>query len=552
MPVEQIKKLLPSIPNNSGVYKFLDSEQQVLYVGKAKNLAKRVAQYTNFNALSVRIKRMVTLAYSIETTITASEFEALLLECNLIKKLLPPFNILLKDGKTFAQIAISHHNFAQISLYRGAKTSDKTCFGPFTDTASVKKTISILRKIFLLRSCKDSEYETRLKPCLDYQIKKCSAPCVGKISQDDYQHSVKNTLLVLAGKSKQVQELLLAKMQQYSDNLQYEKAILVREQIKSLDLIQHKQHINVHFAGDFDLINVIVAGDQLCCYVACYRAGQNYGAKPYFFAADEDLADCLEQFLGRFYWQNTPPALILCNINLHNQQLMSDLLSSIAKHKVTIEVPKRGDKYQLMQQQYQLGLQVLEQKISQNMTTKALLLDLKKTFALTKIPQRIEVYDNSHTQFSQPVGAMIVAGLDGFIKSAYRKFYIKENAEMLAIASNKDDTAMLKQVLYRRFSNKQLALPDLLLIDGGKPQLQAVVSILQQLHLDLSIICMAKGEKRNSGEESYYTAQQLQGMQLPKSSPLAYYLQRLRDEAHRFAISNHRLRRAKAMFSNGD
>jgi excinuclease ABC subunit C len=308
----------------------------------------------------------------------------------------------------------------------------------------------------------------------------------------------------------------------------------------------------VHFAGDFDLINVIVAGDQLCCYVSCYRAGQNYGAKPYFFAADEDLADCLEQFLGRFYWQNTPPALILCNINLHNQQLMSDLLSSIAKHKVTIEVPKRGDKYQLMQQQYQLGLQVLEQKISQNMTTKALLLDLKKTFALTKIPQRIEVYDNSHTQFSQPVGAMIVAGLDGFIKSAYRKFYIKENAEMFAITSNKDDTAMLKQVLYRRFSNKQLALPDLLLIDGGKPQLQAVVTILQQLHLDLPIICMAKGEKRNSGEESYYTAQQLQGMQLPKSSPLAYYLQRLRDEAHRFAISNHRLRRAKAMFSDGD
>jgi excinuclease ABC subunit C len=558
MSVEDIKQFLPQIPTQSGVYQFFDKDHQILYVGKAKNLAKRVINYTNFAGLSLRIKRMVTLAKSIEINLTNTELEALLLEHNLIKKLLPPFNILLKDGKTFSQIAISKHIFPQIHKYRGKKTAEnQKIFGPFADAYAVKKTIDLIRKTFLLRGCNDTEFNNRKKPCLDYQIKKCSAPCVGLIKSADYSKNVVSAIAVLSGKTEQVKADLQQKMQQHSHNLQYEKAIEIRDQIKAIEVISQKQSINTFFTGDFDLLNILVLQSKICVYISFYRAGQNYGAKPYFFNYEEDInlsdfmSDFLSDFIGQFYLDNPPPSALICNVKPSNCQLLESFLTNLANKKIVIENPKKGVKFNLLQEQYHLGWQLLEQKISHNLSTKKILLEMKKIFSLAKVPQRIEVYDNSHTNFTNAVGAMITTGVDGFIKSAYRKFYLQQNnsKEVVNITNNnQDDTAMLKEMLYRRFANKnnkhQASMPDLLLIDGGKLQVDAVKTILQELNLDIAIIGIAKGENRNAGKETFHLPNQLE-IKLEQHSPVLYFLQKIRDEAHRFAISSHRILRQK-------
>jgi len=567
MSVEDIKQFLPTIPSQSGVYQFFDKDHQILYVGKAKNLAKRVANYTNFSGLSLRIKRMVTLAKTIEISLTNTELEALLLEHNLIKKLLPPFNILLKDGKTFPQIAISKHLFPQISKYRGKKTSEnQKIFGPFADTFAVKKTIDLIRKTFLLRGCSDAEFNSKKKPCLDYQIKKCSAPCVGLIEKADYQKNLSNALNVLSGKTEQVKIDLEEKMHRYSENLQYEKALEIRDQLKSLGVISQKQSINTFFTGDFDLLNIITLQNKICVYISFYRAGQNYGAKPYFFdyEADINLASFLSDFIGQFYLDNQPPTSLICNILPENETLLENFLTSLANKKITIENPKKGVKFNLLQEQYNLGWQTLEQKVSHHLSTKKILLEIKKIFALSKIPQRIEVYDNSHTNFTNAVGAMISVGVDGFIKSGYRKFYLQknnsttddsnqnnmfQNETLQNLTKNRqDDTAMLKEVLYRRFNPKnsknQAILPDLLLIDGGKPQVSATKSVLEELKLDIAIIGIAKGENRNAGNETFFLPNQDE-IKLEKNSAALYFLQKIRDEAHRFAITSHKILRQK-------
>ena len=565
MSAEDIKQFLPQIPSQSGVYQFFDKDHQILYVGKAKNLAKRVTNYTNFSSLSLRIKRMITLAKTIEISLTNSELEAFLLEHNLIKKLLPPFNILLKDGKTFPQIVISKHPFPQINKYRGKKTSEnQKIFGPFADAFAVKKTIDLIRKTFLIRGCSDTEFNGRKKPCLDYQIKKCSAPCVGLIEQVDYHKNINNTINVLSGKTEQVKADLQEKMHQYSENLQYEKAIEIRDQLKALDVISQKQSINTVFIGDFDLLNIITVQNKICVYVSFYRAGQNYGAKPYFFDYENDtnLHSFLSDFIGQFYLDNQPPASLICNILPDNYVLLESFLTNLANRKIIIENPKKGVKFNLLQEQYNLGWQALEQKISHNLTTKKILLEIKKIFSLNKIPQRIEVYDNSHTNFTNMVGAMIAVGVDGFIKSGYRKFYLQQNNPNLsqndtlyqndtlqALTKNhQDDTAMLKEMIYRRFAVKnskyQRVLPDLLLIDGGKPQISATKTILQELNIDIAIIGIAKGENRNAGNETFHLPDQTE-IKLEKNSAALYFLQKIRDEAHRFAITSHKILRQK-------
>jgi len=558
MSIDIIKGQLKNIPKSSGVYKFLDAKDNVLYVGKAKNLLKRVSSYTNKNSLSTRILRMVTLAQKIEYVITKTEIEALLLEHNLIKQLSPNFNILLKDDKTFPQILISHHQFPQIAKYRGLKNNKGQYFGPFVYAGDVNRTIDILRKNFLIRNCTDQEFKSRKKPCLEYQIKKCSAPCVGLISKDEYKENVKNAINVLCGKSQEVQEIFRQKMQFYSTNFEYEKALIYRDKIKSLDVIQAKQNINFDNAKDFDLIVAVEINGRVCIYVSFYRLGQNYGARPYFYDIDDgkNLVELLTGFIGQFYLNEAPPTNVVIGLEIEEKKLMEQYLSSLNNQKkVEILIPKQGDKMALIKDHERIAMQILEQKISHNLSNKQLLLEVKKVFGLAKIPQRIEVYDNSHTASQNAVGAMITAGADGFIKSGYRKFNIKNKTEIdndkkFLIKEGKDDTAMLEQVLLRRFSKlKTNEYPDLIIIDGGLGQLSSAQKIFSELNIKIPFVCMSKGKNRNAGEEYFHQVNK-ESFTLEKNSPLMHYLQRLRDEAHRFAIMTHRKKREKNFLLN--
>ncbi len=558
MSIDIIKLQLKNIPKSSGVYKFLDAKDNVLYVGKAKNLLKRVSNYTNKNNLSTRILRMVTLAQKVEYVITKTEIEALLLEHNLIKQLSPNFNILLKDDKTFPQILISNHQFPQIAKYRGLKNNKGQYFGPFVYAGDVNRTIDILRKNFLIRNCTDQEFKSRKKPCLEYQIKKCSAPCVGLISREEYKENIKNAVNVLCGKSQEVQEIFRQKMQFYSANFEYEKALIYRDKIKSLDVIQAKQNINFDNAKDFDLIVVVSINNRVCIYISFYRLGQNYGARPYFYDIDDgkNLVELLMGFIGQFYLNENPPSAVVIGLEIDEKKLMEQYLSSLNNQKkVEIVIPKQGDKMALVKDHEKIAMQILEQKISHNLSNKQLLLEVKKIFGLAKIPQRIEVYDNSHTSSQNAVGAMITAGADGFIKSGYRKFNIKNKTEIdndkkFLIKEGKDDTAMLEQVLLRRFSKlKTNEYPDLIIIDGGLGQLTSAQKIFSELNIKIPFMCMSKGKNRNAGEEYFHQINK-ESFTLEKNSPIMHYLQRLRDEAHRFAIMTHRKKRAKNFLLN--
>ena len=551
MPVETIKSQLAKIPQTSGIYQFFDAKDNVLYIGKAKNLRKRITSYTKENQLSARIGRMVFLAQKLEVTQTENEVEALLLEHNLIKKFAPKFNILLRDDKTFPQILITNHKFPRITKHRGERSGNGLHFGPFASGLDVNRTLDVLKKSFLLRTCTDSEFKSRQKPCLEFQIKRCSAPCTGEITQSDYESCVKNAVDFLSGKSAQVQKQLTQKMQNFSEAQNYEKAAEIRDQIKSLNSIQTKQNINVDELKDFDAITLVALEGKICAYVSFYRAGQNFGAKPYFFENNEDknLSEFMAEFLGQFYLSQNPPSLILLNLEPSEKKLIESFLSKIAEKKVEISVPKKGAKIALIQSQEQIALQIVEQKIIEKTNNQELLLELKNIFNLPKIPQRIEVYDNSHTGTTNAVGTMIAAGVDGFIKSGYRKFNLFKNST----SQNKDDTAMLSEVLTRRFSKLEKSQwPDFIVIDGGKGQLSAAQKIFTEFEIDIAFICMSKGENRNAGEEVFHLSKNIDSsgvgsFTLPKHHRVMHYLQRLRDEAHRFAIMTHRKKRDKAM-----
>ena len=547
MPANLIKKQLPLAPTNSGVYQFFDDKDQILYVGKAKNLQKRLSSYTKPNQLSTRIARMVFLAQRFEFIQTENEVEALLLEHNLIKKLSPRFNILLKDDKTFPQILITHHRFPQITKYRGNKSDKGAHFGPFASAHDVNHTIDILKKIFRLRDCSDSEFNSRKKPCLEYQIKRCSAPCMDLISQDDYQSYVSNAIDFLGGKSGSIQKDFTAKMKKCSDEQDYEKAATLRDQIKSLDAIQAKQNINIKEIKDADIVTAVALNGKACIYIGFFRAGRNLGAKPYFYDIEttdkysKDLSELVTEFLGQFYLYQIPPKSLLLNLDLKETDLMEKFLEKSCGRRVEISTPKRGKKSDLIKNQTRLALQNLEQRISQNLSTKSLLLEVKKLLNLAKMPQRIEVYDNSHTGGTNAIGAFITAGIDGFIKSGYRTFNLN-----FELSKKRDDTAMMREVLTRRFSKiKKEEHPDLIIIDGGKGQLSAATETFKTLNIKIPLVCMSKGEDRNAGEE-YFHQDGKDSFTLPKQHPVMFYLQRLRDEAHRFAITTHRKKREKA------
>ncbi len=548
---DKIKDLIDNAPSSSGVYCFRGENDAVLYVGKAKNLKKRLLNYTVANRLSARISRMVFLAHNVEITQTANELEALLLEHNMIKKLEPKFNILLRDDKTFALIALDKkHPFGAIKKHRGMKDEDHQYFGPFASGGDVNRVIDVLKKSFLLRSCSDAEFKLRRRPCLEYQIKKCSGPCVGLIEEPEYKKLMQMAIDFLSGKSSQVQMQLAHKMQKLSEAQNYEEAALVRDKIKSLSSIQAKQNVNLSSAENIDLINLVASCNYFCVYISFYRGGNNYGSKPYFYKVEDDFLaeEFLAKFLGQFYLEHKPAEEILLNLEIEDVDLMGDFLSKILGKKVQIKNPKQGDKHTLIKDQEVIAKEVLEHHIKQVLQEKEILSELKNIFNLEKIPQRIEVYDNSHTGTQNAVGAMIVAGVEGFIKNAYRKFNLGKEG----FATGNDDTAMLREVLLRRFQTKaapqemprEINLPDLVIIDGGIGQFNAAKDVFASLNLQVPFICMAKGEKRNAGEETYFFNNH-DPIKLTKNSPLAFYLQRLRDEAHRFAITTHRAKRAK-------
>ncbi len=542
MPAEIIKSQLQSIPENPGVYQFFGLNDQVLYIGKAKNLRKRLTNYTQEERLSSRISRMVFLAQKLEYIQTETEVEALLLEHNLIKKFAPKFNILLRDDKTFPYILITDQAFPQIAKHRGSKKEKGEYFGPFASGGDVNKTIDILKKSFLLRDCSDSEFKSRSKPCLEYQIKRCSAPCVNFISQNDYQKSVQIAVDFLRGDSVAVQAELAKKMQNLSAAQEYEKAANMRDRIKALTSIQSKQNINIDELNDADVISLVAKNNLICIYVSFFRSGHNYGSKPYFYESDEGSAEnILAEFLGQFYLAQTPPNLVLINLEIEEKELIENFLSKISGEKISIKIPKQGDRLRLIKDQEQLASQVLEQRLIQNLSNSATLLEVKNIFDLPEIPRRIEVYDNSHISGEYAVGVLITAGLEGFIKSGYRKFNIRFEE------NGRDDTAMLREVLRRRFKEgNNNIFPDLIIIDGGLGQLSAAQEVFSDLKINPRFVCMSKGENRNAGEEDFHQVGK-DSFTLPKNHKLMYYLQQLRDEAHRFAITTHRSKRAKSV-----
>jgi len=553
---DKIKDLINKAPQSSGVYRFLGEDATVLYVGKAKNLRKRLMNYTALNRLSARIAHMMFLAHNLEFTQTENELEALLLEHNLIKKLAPKYNILLRDDKTFALIAIDKkHPFGGIRKHRGLKNEDSFYFGPFASGEDVNRVIDVLKKSFLLRSCSDAEFKSRSRPCLEYQIKKCSAPCVELIDKDEYKNSIQMAVDFLNGKSSQIQNILAKKMHQFSETHNFEKAAIVRDQIKSLTSIQAKQNVNLDDITNKDIINLVQEDDQYCVYVSFYRGGNNYGSKPYFYKVGDgfEAKDLLAKFLGQFYLNQEPPEELLLNSEIDEHELVEDFLSKLAQRKVSIKIPQQGDKFKLVKDLENIAKQVLQRKIEENFNEKELLLEVKMLFSLKEIPQRIEVYDNSHISGKHAVGVLICSGPTGFIKNGYRKYNID-----LETLENKDDTAMLREVLQRRFrliknsaEAKELdsnapATPDLIIIDGGIGQLNAAKTVFDELEVKVPFICMSKGPNRNAGEEYFHQIGH-ESFTLPKNHKLMYYLQRLRDEAHRFAITTHRAKRAKTI-----
>lgn len=543
MPSKIIK--LSTIPHKSGVYQFFDQNDEILYVGKAKDLKKRLQSYTKVNGLSPRIEKMVFLAHKLEIIQTQSELEALLLEHNLIKKLAPKYNILLKDDKTFPHILITNHRFPRIVKHRGVKKDDGQYFGPFAAAGDVNRTIDILKKSFLLRGCTDSEFKSRTKPCLEYQIKRCSAPCANMINEGEYESLVNHSLGFLSGKSAKVQEDLAQKMLELSENFEYEKAAIIRDRIKSLTSIQSKQNINLEDINNADIVTLVQKNNHICVYISFFRGGNNYGSKPYFYEKNElDLEEFLIGFLGQFYLSHTPPELILLNLEISQHELIEDFLSNLNNKKTAIKTPKQGNKFKIIKDQEQIAEQNLEQKLVQNLSNTKILIDVKNLFDLNEVPKRIEVYDNSHISGQHNVGVFITAGKEGFIKSGYRKFNIRFDQ-----TDKRDDTAMLEEVLRRRFKDvdqNSPNWPDLMIIDGGLGQLNAAKKVFEQLNISPRCVCMSKGPNRNAGEEFFHQIDKT-SFTLPKNHQVMYYLQQLRDEAHRFAITTHRAKRAKTI-----
>ena len=544
------------LPDKPGVYRMLGDGGEALYVGKARSLKKRVTQYAQGRFHTNRIGAMVALTRSMEFTTTRTETEALLLESNLIKRMKPRFNVVLRDDKSFAEILIRRdHAAPQIRKHRGAQTIPGDYFGPFASTWAVNRTVNILQKAFLLRTCSDSVYETRSRPCLLHQIKRCSAPCVGLITPEDYQGLAQQAHDFMSGKSRAVMERLSGEMQAASDAMEFEIAARLRDRIRALSAISMEQSINPETVVEADVFALHAEGGQACVQVFFFRAGQNWGNRAYFprvDKADED-ADILDSFLGQFYEDKPIPRLILLSHEVPNRELLAEAFAMKAGRKVEIARPVRGEKCRLVEHAMQNAREALGRKMAESSAQGRLLAGVCEAFGLEGPPERIEVYDNSHVMGTNAVGGMIVAGPEGFQKSQYRKFNIR-SADLVP----GDDYGMMREVLRRRFGRmvkeeeegQTPPRPDLVLMDGGAGQLAVAVETMADLGVDdIPVVGVAKGPDRDAGLERFFIPGKTPFMLEPKS-PVLYYLQRLRDEAHRFAIGAHRTRRTMEMKRN--
>ncbi len=537
-------------PDKPGVYRMYGEDGTCLYVGKARSLKKRVLQYAQGRFHTQRIALMVSLTRSMEMVVTASETEALLLESNFIKKLKPRFNVVLRDDKSFAELMIRRdHRAPQVRKHRGAHTVPGDYFGPFASTWAVNRTLNTLQKAFLLRSCSDSVYESRTRPCMLHQIKRCSAPCTGLISLEDYGELVASAEQFLRGKSRDVIGRLSGEMQAASDDLDFERAARVRDRIRALSAITMEQSINAGTVEEADVFALFSDGGQACIQAFFFRAGQNWGGRAYFPRIDRSDSDpeILGAFLGQFYEDKPVPRLILTNVSPHEIELLAEAFSMKAQRRVEIAIPRRGEKADLVRHALTNAREALGRKLAENSAQTKILDDVCEAFGLDARPERIEVYDNAHIQGSNAVGGMIVAGSEGFRKNQYRKFNIRDEE-----LSPGDDYGMMREVMRRRFgrlvkeeeAGEPVERPDLLLIDGGAGQLAEVMAVLADLGVDdIPVVGVAKGPDRDAGMEKFFMPGKAPFM-LPLKSPALYYLQRLRDEAHRFANGAHAKRRS--------
>jgi excinuclease ABC subunit C len=556
--IENAVRLAPTSP---GVYRMLNAASDVLYVGKAKNVRKRLSSYARVNApLPARILRMIAATMTVEIISTTTETEALLLEANLIKQLRPRFNVQLRDDKSFPYILISGDHWApQILKHRGAQTRPGRYFGPFASAGAVNRTITALQRAFLIRSCTDAFFESRTRPCLLYQIRRCSGPCTREIDFPGYSELVREANDFLSGRSHLVKQQLAGEMEKASTELEFETAALYRDRLAALSAIQSQQGINPRTVEEADVFAIHQEGGYSCVEVFFFRTGQNWGNRAYFPRAEKSFTpeEVLASFLAQFYDDKPPPKLILLSHEIEECQLLADALSVKASHKVEVSVPKRGEKKELVAHALTNAREALGRKLSDTATQSRLLQGMATTLGLPQVPKRIEVYDNSHIQGTNAVGAMIVAGPDGFIKNQYRKFNIKSEG-----LTPGDDYAMMREVLERRF--KRLLKPpegdaasakadddsfpqwpDLVIIDGGRGQLNAVREIFEGLGLtQVSLVAVAKGPDRDAGRETLFMPER-EAIKLEPRDPVLYFIQRLRDEAHRFVIGSHRKLRKK-------
>ncbi len=574
-------KLLPSSP---GVYRMLDCEGSVIYVGKARNLKARVSNYARMGGHTNRIARMIAATSAMEFVSVATEAEALLLEANLIKRFRPRFNVLMRDDKSFPYILIARDTPApQIMKHRGARNRKGDYFGPFASAGAVNRTINMLERAFLMRSCSDSVYESRTRPCLLYQIKRCAAPCTGEISLQDYGRLVDEAVRFLRGESQNVRRMYQGLMEEASTKLEFERAARYRDRLAALAHVTADQAINPEGIEEADIFAAVQDGGQTCIEVFFFRTGQNWGNRAYFPKADRSLSveEVLDSFIAQFYDDKPVPRLILISHDVPNRELLGEALSTKAERKVEIRVPQRGTKSALVEHALANAREALGRKLAEGSSQRRLLEALAERFQLASVPRRIEVFDNSHIQGANAVGAMVVAGPDGWVKGQYRKFNIK--SETLTPG---DDYAMMREVLTRRF--RRLAAghdengapaagdaaaavdatlaaaiglgpepadddvfpdrPDLVLIDGGAGQLAVAREVLADLGLhDICVMGVAKGPDRDAGREHFYLVGRDKPMMLEPRDPVLYFVQRLRDEAHRFAIGTHRAKRSKAM-----
>ena len=547
-----IQDYLKTLDASPGVYRMLDSESRVLYVGKARNLRARVSNYSR-PGNSARIERMIALTARMMFLTTRTETEALLLEQNLIKQLKPKYNVLLRDDKSFPSILVAKdHPFAQLKKHRGARKQKGSYFGPFAGAGAVNRTLNQLQKAFLLRDCSNAMFESRTRPCLQYQIKRCSAPCTGEISEEEYGLAVRDAERFLSGRSTKIQEELAAEMMKASEAMEFERAAALRDRIKALTQVQSSQGINPRGVAEADIIGLHMEGGQACVQVFFIRANQNWGNQDFYPRVDADMspAEVMEAFLGQFYDNKEPPRQLILSDAIENTDLMEEALSGKAERKVEILVPLRGEKTELVAGAVRNARESLARRMAESATQIKLLKGLAEAFGLKAPPQRIEVYDNSHIQGTNAVGGMIVAGPEGFMKNAYRKFNIKGDDLVPG-----DDFGMMKEVLNRRFSRLKKEdpdrskgqWPDLLLIDGGAGQVSAVAEIMAEHGVeDIPMVGVAKGVDRDHGKEEFHRLGE-NAFALQRNDPVLYFVQRMRDEAHRFAIGTHRAKRAKAV-----